>query len=188
MRTIFSRFPMLAPGALLLCLACGGSSHEPLPDPGPAYANPATTGWCLKKNLPLSSGRHLVLDLVGPSGGSGLGIAMNLDLGRDTAKASWTPVLPVDSSFVQNAKFDLGPGTPALKASVTDGVLRLGVFSKGPSARPTPYSAPLIRIALDLKEGLKPGETVTITSLLADELVPEGVRPIAVAIGSIQIQ
>ena len=186
MRTYSSNFLFLAPAVLALCLACGGTKQGSQPDPGPNYTNPTTTGWCLVKNTPLSSGRHLVLDLVGPSGGSGLGVALNLDLGRDSDKASWAKVLPSDPDFMKNVSYDLGAGSQAIKAVVSNGVLRLGAFGKGLSTHPTPYTAPLIRVALDLKEGLKAGDTVTITPLLADELSPEGVRPIAVAIGSIQ--
>jgi len=188
MQTFSSKFPLLVPGVLALCLACGGANHGNQQDPGPNYTNPSTKGWCLVKNAPLSAGRHLVLDLMGPSGGSGLGVALNLDLGRDSDKASWAPVLPTHPELVENASYDLGSGSHAIKAAASNGVLRLGIFSKGLSAHPTPYTAPLIRVALDLKEGLKAGETVTITLLLADELSPEGVRPIAVAIGSIQVK
>jgi len=188
MRSISFKFLFLAPALLTLCLACGGANHVNQPDPGPNYTNPTTTGWCLQKNTSLSTGRHLVLDLVGPSGGSGLGVALSLDLGRDANKASWASVHTTDSDFVKNVSYDLGSGSHALKAAVSSGVLRLGVFSKGLSAHPTPYTAPLVRIALDLKEGLKAGDTVTIAPLLADELSPEGVRPIAVAIGSIQVK
>jgi hypothetical protein len=186
MRTSSSNFLFLAPAALALCLACGGANHRNQPDPGPNYTNPSTTGWCLVKNVPLSTGRHLVLDLMGPAGGSGLGVALNLDLGRDSEKANWAPVLPTDLDFVKNLSYDLGSGSHAIKAVASNGVLRLGVFSKGLSTHPRPYTAPLVRVALDLKEGLKAGDQVTITPLLADELSPEGVRPIAVAIGSIQ--
>lgn len=179
------------PVSLALLLACGGSSHHdsaPAPDPGPNYTNPAGTGWRLVKNTNLSTGKHLVLDLMGPTGGSGLGVALNLDLGPDAAKAAWAPVTPGGTDLVKNVGYDLGSGSQALKAVVSGGVLKLGDFSKGLSAPPTRYTAPLLQVALDLQDGLKAGDTVTITATRADELSIDGVRPVALAIGTIQVQ
>jgi hypothetical protein len=177
------------PASLALLLACGGSSKSsPAPDPGPDYTSPTVTGWRLVKNTDLSTGKHLVLDLMGPSGSSGLGVALNLDLGASAAKAAWAPVSSSDTALVKNVGYDLGTGSPALKATVSGGVLKLGVFSKGLSAAPARYNAPLLRVALDLKDGLKAGDTVNIATTRADELSIDGVRPIALATGSIQVK
>lgn len=177
------------PASLALLLACGGSSHSsPVPDPGPSYTSPTASGWRLVKNTDLSTGKHLVLDLVGPTGGSGLGVALNLDLGQSAAKAAWAPVSSSDTALVKNVGYDLGAGSHAFKATVSGGVLMLGVFSKGLSAPPVRYNAPLLQVALDLKDGLKAGDTVNIATTRADELSADGVRPIALAIGSIQVK
>jgi hypothetical protein len=180
------------PASMALLLACGGSnnnsSSEPAPDPGPNYTNPVGTGWRLMKNMDLSTGKHLVLDLVGPADGTGLGVALNLDLGPDAAKAVWAPVSATDTALVKNVAYDLGTGSQAFKATVSGSVLKLGVFSKGLSAPPARYTAPLLRVALDLKDGLKAGDTVTIATTRADELSINGVRPVALAIGSIQVK
>lgn len=181
------------PASLALLLACGGSSHHdaaavPAPDPGPNYTDPTATGWRLMKNTELSTGKHLVLDLMGPTGGAGLGVALNLDLGPDAPKAAWAPVTSGGTDLVKNVAYDLGSGSQAFKATVSGGVLKLGVFSKGLSASPARYTAPLLRVALDLKEGLKAGDTVTIATTRADELSSDGVRPIALATGSIRVK
>jgi len=177
---------LLSGTALVLLLACGGTPQNTPRDSGPEYVNPTTTGWALVKNTSLSTGRHIVLDLVGPAGASGLGVALNLDLGTDAAKATWAPVKPSNQELVANLSYDLGSGSQAIKASSSGGVLRLGVFSKGLSAPLTPYSAPLLQVALDLSDGLKSGDTVKVIPTLADELSAGGVRPIGLAIGTIQ--
>ncbi|HJW34986.1 MAG TPA: hypothetical protein VJ505_16675, partial [Holophagaceae bacterium] len=174
-----------------LLVACGGSSGSrpaASQDPGPNYTNPSATGWRLVKNTDLSTGKHLVLDLVGPTGGSGLGVALNLDLGPDAAKAAWAPVTAGGTDLVKNLGYDLGSGSQAFKAAVSGGVLKLGVFSKGLSVPPARYDRPLLCVALDLKDGLKAGDTVTIATTRADELSLDGVRPIALATGSIQVK
>lgn len=172
---------------LLLGAGCAGGHHDSAPvDSGPRYVNPSTTGWSLRKNDGLSSGRHLVLDLVGPSGGAGLGVALNLDLGQDARKADWALVNPSDSDLVKNLSYNLGSGSHAQKAVISGGVLRLGVFCKGTHASPVVYNAPLLSIALNLKEGLPPGDTIVVTPVRADELTSGGVRPITVAIGPIR--
>lgn len=183
-RSMNSLLGTLAPAALTLLVACGGAHHDTAKDPGPDYANPVTPGWSFQKNLPLSSGRHLVLDLVGPANQSGLGVALTLDLGTDAGKATWAPVQPGDPNLVKNLAFDLGHGSHALKASAKGGLLQLGVFAKNRVT--TLYGPPLIQIALDLKEDLKAGDTISLVSRRANELTPAGVRPIAIAVNPVQ--
>lgn len=154
----------LSGSAMLLLtglLACGGggggSSPQPPPAPpaatGLAYTDPASGTYRLVKNAS-SSGSHLVLDLVGPSTGTAMGVAITLN--ADSAKVAWVDVPPGGTTAVlmQNGtQFSLGSGTPIQKAKVAGGVLQATVAQKAPTA-PASLNGTLLRIALDLKPGL----------------------------------
>ncbi|MFY0576061.1 hypothetical protein ACN28S_18375 [Cystobacter fuscus] len=114
------------------------------------YTNPPDTrGWRLVKNTSASSGNHLVLDLLGPTGQSGRGVALTLSV--DAARADWARVSSSDTEYVTNGLFSLGDAPRLLKGAAKDGTLRVGVFQKGTSGPATAYTGALVSVAVDVK-------------------------------------
>lgn len=146
--------------ALLLAglIACGGGGGSSTPPPPPTatgltYTDPTSGTYKLVKNTS-SSGSHLVLDLVGPSTGTAMGVSISLT--ADTSKVTWVdvPAGGTTAVLMQNGtQFTLGTGTPIQKAKVTGSVLQATLAQKAPTA-PASLNGPLLRIALDLKSGL----------------------------------
>lgn len=159
--------------ALLLAglIACGGGGGSSTPPPAPtatslAYTDPTSGTYKLVKNTS-SSGSHLVLDLVGPSTGTAMGVSVSLS--ADTAKVTWVDVPAGGTTLVlmQNGtQFTLGTGTPIQKAKVSGSSLQATLAQKAPTA-PASLNGPLLRVALDLKSGLGLAQGTTI-ALSAD--------------------
>lgn len=164
-----------ASAALLLAglIACGGGGGSSAPPPAPtasslAYTDPTSGTYKLVKNAS-SSGSHLVLDLVGPSTGTAMGVTITLS--ADTTKVTWVdvPAGGTTAVLMQNGtQFSLGTGTPIQKAKVTGSVLQATVAQKAPTAAAS-LNGPLLRVALDLKPGLGLAQGTTLT-LSADAL------------------
>lgn len=156
----------LALAGLLACGGGGGGSSAPPTATSLAYTDPTSGTYKLVKNAS-SSGSHLVLDLVGPSTGTAVGVAITLN--ADTAKVAWVdvPAGGTTSVLMQNGtQFTLGSGTPIQKAKATGTTLQATVAQKAPTA-PTSLNGPLLRVALDLKSGLGLAQGTAI-SLSAD--------------------
>jgi hypothetical protein len=116
---------IVAPAAALLLgvLGCGGKSSS---GPSLAYTNPAanTADFQLVRDS-ASTDQNLVLDLVGPSGTSGVGVTFSFKL--DTSQATWGTSPVVTNGNV----FSLGSGTQLAKGWVTSGQLQGIVSNKG---------------------------------------------------------
>ena len=185
--------------ALLGLLACGGggSSSTPPPPPAPTattlvYTDPTTGTYKLMKNAS-SSGSHLVLDLVGPSTGTGMGVALALT--ADTTKVTWVDVPPggTTSVLMQNGtQFVLGAGTPIQKAKATGNLLQATVAQKAPQGAAS-LNGPLLRVALDLKTGLglAQGTAITLSADAGRCQVLDGsntIAPMTVSVGTLTAQ
>jgi hypothetical protein len=113
---------LAAPTLLLGVLGCGGKSSGP----SLAYTNPTTRSadFQLVQDS-ASTDQNLVLDLVGPSGTSGVGVTFSFKL--DTSQATWGTSPVVTNGNV----FSLGSGTQLAKGWVTSGQLQGIVSNKG---------------------------------------------------------
>jgi hypothetical protein len=193
LKTLFSFTGTLALTALL---ACGGGGGNPPPTPPAAsslaYTDPASGTYKLVKNA-ASTSTHLVLDLVGPSSGTAMGVSVNLS--ADTAKVTWVdvPAGGTTAALVQNGtQFSLGAGTPILKAKAAGNVLQATVAQKNPTAAAS-LNGTLLRVALDLKPGLGLTQGTAIT-LSADALKCQAldgagtIAPITVSTGTLTAQ
>ena len=176
--------------ALGLALACGGGGGgQSQPNPTPTtwastlvYTDPVATGFRLVKNPTLSTPTKVVLDLMGPSGQTGQGVAFMLK--TDAALASWTQP-PGASGLVQNVAFDLGSGTPALVGKDKgSGVLEGAIFQKSGSSA---LGQPLARVSLSLKSGVVPvNASIPLSFTAGNTLSGTGtVTPITLAVGTL---
>jgi len=85
----------------------------------------------LVKDVPLSKDKHLVLDLVGPTGTSGRGVAFHLTL-KDTTIAGWSKVETGDPEYAQTDAFPSpASGVTCLKTHLDGADLQVGAFQKG---------------------------------------------------------
>lgn len=189
-----------------LSITCGGGSgggkaapspgQSPSPVPAQAsalnYADPTSGTYQLKRNPTLSSKTHLVLDLWGPAGLQGSGVTVTLS--ADSTKLSWTNVANTDApgTYVANGTvFNLGTGTPILKAQANGDALVATVAEKGIGS-PKSLAGPLLRVALDLKvANLAAGTALALSAdgaksrvLLADG----STSPIAISTGNLTAQ
>lgn len=155
-----------------------------------AYTDPTTGTYLLKKNTTLSSGTHLVLELVGPAGTTGTGVSVAFS--TDTTKVTWTNVAPGDapSTFVANGTaLTLGVAPQILKAKVAGNSLQATVAQKG-TGSPVSLNAPLLRVALDLKPSQTPGP-ITLSADSAKCQVLDGagtISGITVTVGTLTAQ
>lgn len=181
--------------ALTGFLACGGggggSSAPPPTATSLSYVDPTSGTYLLKKNIPLSTSTHLVLDLVGPASTTGSGITATFS--ADPAKVAWTNVATTDpaGTFVQNGTaFNLGGAPQILKGKVTGGTLQVTAAQKG-TGNPVSLNAPLLRIALDLKAS-QPSGTVSLNADPTKGQVLDGtgalVSPITITVGTLSGQ
>lgn len=147
---IRARWFLALTGALLSLaglLACGGGGGSLPPQPALVYVDPPATGYRFVRNPGLSTAGHLVLELVGPAGDRGRGVAFTLTLAP--GPVTWAKVAPGDPQYVQNLLFDLGTGVPLVKTDVQAGTTLLAnLFQKGPGNDKS-LAAPICRIALD---------------------------------------
>jgi hypothetical protein len=188
------------PGSLLLAglLACGGGGGGSTPAPTPtatglAYTDPASGTYLLKKDTTLSSGSHLVLDLVGPATGTASGVTLTLN--ADTTRVTWVDVPAGGSTttLVQNGtQFTLGTGTPILKGKASGTALQATVAQKAPTAAAS-QNGVLLRVALDLKANLAlpQGTAITLTADGTKSQVLDGtgaISAITVSVGTLTAQ
>lgn len=159
------------------------------------YTSPTTGPYLLVKDV-ASTGTHLVLDLIGPTSGTAMGISLTL---TGDAHTTWTNVSASDpaNTLVQNGtQFNLGSGTPMLKARVTGNVLQATVAQKSSIA--TSVNGILLKVALDLKSGqnLPQGTALVLTAdsvkcqVLTATGTPDTSDPstIAVSVGTLTAQ
>jgi hypothetical protein len=182
--------PTLALPALLLLAACGGGGGGSTPQ-GPtqsttlAYTDPTGTGWRLVKD-PSSSPSHLVLNLVGPTGGANFGVAFTAT--TDATQAPWAKVTSGDAEFARNLTYTLGSGSTFFKTQVQTHALVAGLFQKGVGGTPTPTGAPVLQVALSLGTGVAPGTVIPLSVTGSQELTASGMAPITIAVGTLKAQ
>jgi hypothetical protein len=160
---------------------------------GLAYTDPSTGTYQLKKNATLSTASHLVLDLLGPSSGTGAGVTITLS--ADTTKVTWVdvPAGGTTATLMQNGtQFSLGSGVSIQKARATGNVLQATVAQKNPAAAVSLNGA-LIRVALDLKPGLglTQGTVITLSVDAVKSQLLDGagtIAPITVTVGTLTVQ
>lgn len=172
----------LLPAVLLVAsfVACGGGAHPATPlSTTLDYADPAdATQWRLVKDAS-STPSHLVLDLQAPTGASGMGVTLVLDV--DGARASWGSVGGADLAATA-----VYAGPLARKTSPSGSALRLLMSQENPTP-PIAYSgAAVLKVALDLGPGVPPGP-VSLTATQAGHLAaPQALpTPITVAVGTL---
>ncbi len=197
LKTFRPALPLIALAALI---ACGGSSSSssgaaapPAAAKGIAYTNPASTGWRLEKD-PSSTATHVVLNLVGPTGLKGRGIALTVH--SDTTKMAWGKL---SGSYIQDGgAFELAvdPTDPNEARLMVGGVkgsdLMVGAFQKDPNLSAKPLDTKLYSFAVDFKADAKlaAGDTiplsVTKARLLPEDLGPRQLQDVTVAAGSLK--
>ncbi len=173
--------------ALLACGGGGGGSTPPPPAPAPklAYTDPTTGAYRLVRNAALSTDGHLVLNLVGPAGTQGRGLAFTLT--AEAAKATWAKPEASDSDLVAPATFDLGAAPRIFKVKATGATLQAAFSQQGPAVSAKALDAPLALVALNLNPGAK--GTVTLTATQAQVLPASGSpQDVVVSVGTLQIQ
>jgi len=184
---------LLSGMSLVLALACGGGGSEKnTPEPPPpasalAYQNPTTSGFRLVKNAS-SNDTRLVLDLLGPSGTSARGVALFVSV--DGAKAAWVhPTGAPGNCVAPGNVFPLGASPQMLASKVQGGVLQVGIFQKGGTAKVL-GSAPILSLALDFKGAPKgPISLSTTGAKQATVLNADGtLSPITVDVGALSAQ
>jgi len=154
--------PLLGTILLTLALSCGGggsSVGSGPPDPYATrlvYTDPADpAAWRLTQD-PASSPAHLVLDLMAPAGASGQGVTLVLT--TDASKASWHAFSP--GVYLQALAY---PSPAVQVASVLGPDLRI-VAAQAPGA-PVTYSAPVLKVELDLGATTLPGAVALAATL-----------------------
>jgi len=182
--------------SILTLTACGGGGGGTPPPPPPttyatalAYQNPAGSGYRLVQNAGASTATHLVLDLVGPSGTQGKGVAIFLS--ADGAKVSWVHPSGASGHLLAGGVFPLGTAPQLLKDKVEGGLLQAGVFQKGGSAT-TLGAAPLLSLALDLKGSTVAQGAVSLAPQSGKQAVllaaDDSLTPITINVGTLNAQ
>lgn len=189
--------PTLALAALVACggssSSSGGASAPPAAAKGLTYANPASTGWRLEKD-PSSTATHVVLNLVGPTGLKGRGVALTVH--SDAAKMAWGRV---GGAYIQDGgAFELAvdPTDPNEARLMVGGAkgsdLMVGAFQKDPNLSAKPLDTKLYSFAIDFKSDAKlaAGDTVPLSvikaRLLPEDLGPRRLQDITVAAGALK--
>lgn len=175
--------PRLALSLAVLALlgACGGSGAPPPPPAPPAatglaYTDPAGTGWRLVKDASSTAAR-LVLNLVGPAGEKGRGVAFNLRSDGAVkfakfANGTYINDLGVFQLGNKHGALSVVDGTPVAKdvgaivGGVKEGgrVLSVGAFQKDRRWPAQALDRPLyqIAIAFDAGQGLAAGAELSL--------------------------
>jgi len=173
---------------LALLTACGGSGGSTTATAGAlSYQDPAGTGFRLVRNA-ASTDRHLVLDLVGPSGTQGKGVAFFLQ--ADDAKVSWVHPTGAGSGHVASGSvFPLGTAPQLAADKVQSGRLQVGCFQKGGTAA-TLGSASILSVALNLHDNVAKGAvSLAPGAKQAVLLAADGsLTPISLSVGTLSAQ
>lgn len=181
--------------ALSFLLACsgGGSGSSATSNAAStlSYTNPpaSTTNWTLVKNTLISTGTHLVLDLVPPSdGASGFGAGFTITA---PAGLSWSNVAGGDTQPIHaSGAYTLGTGTQLIKAVSKNGDLIAGIYQKGLSPTPAALhsAGPVASIALDLASGAQKTASASLTVKISQELQASGMQNITIVPGTLALQ
>lgn len=181
------RLPLL--GLLFAVLtACGGGggggSSNPPPPPAAAlrlsYTDPATGSYRLVRNSS-STDKDLYLDLKGPAGTLGTGVAIALN--TNTGMVAW------DTTVANGKAFNLGATNPLLKGQLVGSEFQAVLVQKGMGAPVDLGSAVLATFHLSLGPGATAGP-VTLAPVAArcQVLTKAGIKGMPLAVGSLEVK
>jgi len=182
------RFLLALPLALLV--ACGGGS-QPSPPPRATrivYAPPSSGAYPLLLNVQKSKDTHLVLDLLGPTGTAGRGVAFHLT--ADPGQMTWSKVDSGDTEFARSAAF----GSLFLKTKTTSGDLQVGAFLTWAFTPSVTFdrNVVLATVALDLVPGAPPGMATLRAGGGSAVMLPATLGadpvPITITVGTVTLQ
>ena len=154
--------------ATLLACSGGGGGGDNKPPPKTiadtlVYTNP-TGIYALVKNTTKSTATHLVLDLVGPAGSSGVGFYLT----ADQTKVTWTTVDSGDPEKVKSSTF----ASTIVKTKVSGDTLQAGIYQKGTTPAATTTTATVLAsVALDLKSNIPVNSTVSLSAVSGKALI-----------------
>ncbi|NWJ41065.1 MAG: hypothetical protein HXX12_08865 [Geothrix sp.] len=187
------------PGRLLLALplalllACGGGSH-PSPPPRAArivYTPPTSGTYQLLLNTEKSTATHLVLDLMGPTGTAGRGVAFHLV--APPGQMTWAKVDSKDAELTQSPTFGVVAGS-VLKAKATSGDLQVGAFLTWAFTPSVTFdrTVSLATVALDLVPETAPGAATLRSTSGSAVMLPATLGadpvPITITAGTVTLQ
>ncbi len=186
-----SRLTALPALSLLAFLACGGGGGgSSTPPAAPAagklvYTDPTSGTYRLLKNGALSTDSHLVLDLVGPAGAQGRGVAFSLT--ADASLVSWSKPQATDAELVAPALLELGSAPQIFKVKAVGATLQAAYAQKGAALSAKALDAPFGRVALALKPGAHGSVSLTAS---AAQVLPASSAPqdITLSCGTLQAQ
>lgn len=151
------------------------------------YTNPTQGTYQWVQNTALSTSDQLVLDLVGPAGTQGRGVAFQLQ--SEVDKADWVRVSSGDPEYAQNGTvWKMGSGSLPLVTLAANGKLDVGLGQKGQAVPSQDLGASLLRVALKMKAGAPSGSVslaVTHASLWPESGAPQS---ISLSLGSLKIE
>lgn len=174
---------------LVLLVACGGGSPSSPPPKATriVYTSPTSGAYLLLLNVDQSTDTHLVLNLLGPVGTSGRGVAFHLTAAP--GQLSWSKVNSKDAEFAQSAAFGF-----VLKTKVTSGDLQVGAFLTQTSASSVTFDRTVVlaTVALDLVPSATVGTATLRSGNGTAVMLPSsvGADPIAITItvGTVALQ
>jgi hypothetical protein len=173
-RIVTSTLAAIGLSSLLSCGGGGGSGTTPPPGKTLAdtltYTDPSTGSYKLVRDPSSTSGK-LVLSVTGPSGATGHGLAMILNISGTSA--SWVAVS--GSAYVQNGPFNLGSG-PQLQVGKTgaNGQLQVALFQKQNSATAVSLNQNLAKISLTLGNNVPINTPITVSLSKGNVLLADG--------------
>jgi hypothetical protein len=178
---------------LSLLVACGGGSHPSPPAPATriVYAPPTSGAYQLLLNADKSTDTHLVLDLLGPAGTAGRGVAFHL--AAEPGQLKWSKVVSGDTEFAQSAAFGLSAGS-VLKAKATSGDLQVGAFLTMDFVPSVTFDRTVIlaTVALDLVPVAPTGPATLKAGTGSAVMLPATVGadpvPITITVGTVTLQ
>jgi len=178
---------------LALLLACGGGSSSSSPSRATriAYAPPASGSYQLLLNAEKSTSTHLVLNLLGPTGTAGRGVAFHLV--AEPGQLKWSKVDNGDAEFARSPAFETAPGT-ILRARAASGDLQVGAFLTSAFVPSVTFDRTVVlaTVALDLVPETPPGTATLRPGNGAALMLPatQGADPVAIsiAVGTVSLQ
>ena len=185
--TLARRLLLVLP--LILLVACGGGSPPAPPAKATriVYTPPTTGAYLLLLNAGKSTNTHLVLDLLGPVGTAGRGVAFHLS--ADPGQLIWSKVDTRDTEYAQSETF-----RPVIKTKARSGDLQVGAFLTGNQSSSVTFDRTLVlaTVALDLAPGATPGMALLRAGDGTAVMLPAvmGSDPLAVTItaGTVTLQ
>jgi hypothetical protein len=187
-----SRRFLLAP-SLVLLVACGGGSPSAPPPKATrlVYTAPTTGTYRLLPNAGKSTNTHLVLDLQGPVGTAGRGVAFHLT--ADPGQLIWSKVDAGDDEYAQSAAFVVPFGS-LLKTKASSGDLQVGALLTSSLSTSVTFDGThaLATVALDLAPGAAPGVATLRagdgTAVMLPAALGSDPVPVTVTVGTVTLQ